>query len=120
MWMRASPHLRRTARYGFLFAALLGLGMGFVIVVGSSMGDCPPGPGCHDHDGARIGSSLLRAAPIVLVFAAGASLLLSAVHGFLSERLSPAALNLLMAVLTLALVSMSFGPAFELFLRWAT
>ena len=116
---QSSPSsVRGGRRFGCLFAVLLSGAMGFVIFVGSVMGDCSPGPGCHDDDGAVIGGGLLQAVPIILAFGAAAWLILSVAHALLQERLSPTALNILLTLVTLALVWISFDPAFELYFWW--
>lgn len=111
----ASSSLRSGGAFGCLFSLLLGLAMGFVIFIGSVMGDCEPGPGCHDNDDAVIAGGLLQAAPIVLGFGLGAWLVLSGLHALLRGRMSPLALNGLLSILTVALAWLCFEPAFELF-----
>jgi len=106
------------ARLGCLYAVLLSLSMAFVISVGSVMGDCVPGPGCHDDDGASIRSGLLRAAPIVLMFGAAASLIFAGAYALFHRRLSPRALWIFLTFATLALAWISFEPAFELYFWW--
>lgn len=89
--------------------------MGFVIFVGGVMGDCTPGPGCHDHDGALIIGHLLFALPIIAGGTTAVWFVSSLLHTLLKGLLPPVALNALLVAFTLAVVCFSFQPAFELF-----
>ena len=89
--------------------------MVFVIFVGSVMGDCTPGPGCHDHDGAWILHSLLLALPIVASGAILVWLVSSMLRHLLNGRVHPLALNGALTAATHATVWFAFSPAFELF-----
>ena len=111
-------NLRAARAYGCLFATMLGAGMSFVVFLGNVMGDCEPGPGCHDHDGVHIARDLAVALPIAAVLGAGMWLLAAAVRAALQPVIGERAVILLLVALTLALVWFSFNPAFEAFFRW--
>lgn len=111
-------NLKAARGYGCLFATLLGAGMSFVIFVGNVMGDCEPGPGCHDHDGVHIMKDLAVALPIAAVLGAGMWLLAAAVRAAFQPIIGERAVILLLVALTLALVWFGFNPAFEAFFRW--
>jgi hypothetical protein len=115
--MRFLPNdrLRAAGPFGCLFAILLGIAMASVIFVGSVMGDCTPGPGCHDHDGSRIFQSLFIALPIIFGGAAIVWLVSFALRCALQSRVPPIVLNALLAVFTIAAVWFAFHPAFDLF-----
>ncbi|ATI80639.1 hypothetical protein A6768_11985 [Sphingobium yanoikuyae] len=110
----ASGLIRRGAKFGLLYAALLGLAMSVVIFVGSVIGDCEPGPGCHDNDAAIIGLGILSAVPVVAIF----SLLLCASAGsvrhFLDARMGARATTWLLSGLTAAAAWASFDLAMTL------
>lgn len=110
-----SNRIRAAAPFGCLFAALLGVAMAFVIFVGSVMGDCSPGPGCHDHDGSRIVHSLFVALPIILSCAVVVGLVASVLRFALEGRVRPVLLNALLVSLTIAALWFAFRPAFDLF-----
>lgn len=109
---------RGTRAYGCLFAILLGAAMSFVIFLGNIMGDCPPGPGCHDHDGLHIVQDLAVALPMAALMGAGVWLLASAIRAVLQPVLGKRLVILLLVALTLALAWFGFQPAMELFFRW--
>ena len=109
-------HLNATRPFGCLSAALLGLGMSFVAFVGSVMGDCDPGPGCHDNDGAVIGYRLLITALIVLSIGAAFWFLSAVMRMLLQQRIGRVATNLFLTVVTLLIVWFGFAPAMELLL----
>jgi hypothetical protein len=92
--------------------------MSFVIFVGNVMGDCEPGPGCHDHDGIHIMQDLAVALPIAAVLGAGMWLVAAAVRAVFQPIIGERAAVLLLLALTLALVWFGFNPAFDAFFRW--
>lgn len=106
--------LRRGMKFGALYAVLLGLAMSFVIFVGSTIGDCDSGPGCHDNDAAVIGLGILSAVPIIALF----SMLLCVGAGsacrFLDDRIGSRAAKWLLAGLTVAAAWASFDLAMTL------
>lgn len=104
--------------YGCLFAILLGGAMSFVIFLGNIMGDCTPGPGCHDHDGVHILKDLAVALPIAAVLGAGVWLIASVIRKALRPIIGDMLLSVLLVALTLALAWFAFDPAMETFFRW--
>jgi hypothetical protein len=112
-------NLKATSAFGCVFAVLLPGGMSFAIFVGSIMGDCDPGPGCHDNDGIHILSGLAVALPIAASLSVGMWLLAAAIRAALRPIMGERPLFLLLTALTLALAWFAFGPAFELFFRWS-
>lgn len=103
--------------FGCLFAALLGGAMSFVIFLGNVMGDCEPGPGCHDNDGLHIFTDLAIALPIAAVLGAGVWLLASVVRMALRPLIDDRLASLILLVLTLALAWFAFDPTMETFFR---
>ncbi|MET0240521.1 MAG: hypothetical protein ABW184_11560 [Sphingobium sp.] len=110
-------HFARTRGHAALFVALLWIAMAFVIAIGSIMGDCDPGPGCHDDDGARIGRALLMMTPVALGFGALCWSVLAGLHAMLATRISFS--GWLLAITAADLAWVSLDPAFWLFLRLA-
>ena len=106
--------LRATQLFGCWYAVLLGLGIAFIDFVGTVMGDCEPGPGCHDHDAALIGVGLLKAALIAAVFGAVVWLLVAIIRLMIGSRLNAIVANCLLGALVLALLWASFSPAMDL------
>jgi hypothetical protein len=104
--------------YGCLFAALLGGAMSFVIFLGNVMGDCTPGPGCHDHDGVHILKDLAVALPIAALLGAGMWLLASVIRRALRPLIGDLLISVLLLVLTIALARLAFDPAMQTFFRW--
>lgn len=102
--------------FGCLGAALLGFAMAFVILVGTIMGDCDPGPGCHDQDGFLIARSLLLAAPIVFVAGAAVTMLAAVAHCWLSARLDRAIVKGILSIGTVIVICLGFKGAFALFM----
>ena len=115
---RVRENFKATRPFGCLFATVLGLSMGFVVFVGSVIGDCEPGAGCHDNDGLRILQGLLVALPIVCLLAAGAWLISTVLQAALGRILPQPVLSILLVAVTLALVWYCFDPAFEVFFWW--
>lgn len=113
-------NLKATRAYGCLFAALMALGMSFVIFVGNVMGDCEPGPGCHDKDGVHILQDLALALPIATLLGIGMWLLAAALRAILRPMILEPAVGVLLVGLTLVLVWVCFDPAFETFFRLTT
>jgi hypothetical protein len=111
-------NLKATRGYGCLFATLLGAAMSFVIFLGNIMGDCSPGPGCHDDDGVHILKDLAVALPIAAVLGAAMWLLAAAVRAALQPIVGERLVILLLVALILALVWFAFDPAMEIFFRW--
>jgi hypothetical protein len=107
---------RRGMKFGALYAVLLGLAMSVVIFIGSVIGDCDPGPECHDNDAAVIGGGILSAMPIIALF----STLLCAGAGtarrYLDDRIGLHATAWLLGGLTVAAVWASFDLAMALHL----
>ena len=114
----ARKAVRGSRGYGCLFVALLGGAMSLVIFLGNIMGDCTPGPGCHDHDGVHILKDLAVALPIAAVLGAGVWLLASVVRTALRPIIGDRLVGLLLFALTLALAWFAFDPAMETFFRW--
>lgn len=110
--------LKGTRAYGCLFAILLGGAMSFVIFLGNIMGDCTPGPGCHDRDALHIIEDLAVALPMAALMGAGVWLLASATRAVLQPVLGERVVILLLLALTLALAWFGFQPAMEAFFRW--
>ena len=115
---RARENLTATRGYGCLFTIAIGIPMAFVLLLGNIMGDCEPGPGCHDHDGLHILQDLLVALPIVTAFAVGAWLLVALTRSLLRLKLPGTSLIVFLVAVTLALAWFSFYPAFNLFFEW--
>ena len=112
--------LKATRTYGCLFATLLGLAMSFVVFLGNVMGDCEPGPGCHDNDDVQIMQDLAVVLPIAALLGTGMWLLAAVLRAVLRPMMHDVAVRVLLAALTLALVWVSFDPAFEAFFRLTT
>jgi len=98
--------------FGCLFAVLLGLGMAVVIVMGSTLGDCPSGYDCPDP---RMGRSFALAFPIIIGGAALIWLVTSLLRSHLQQHLRARTLRAILVGLTIAAVWFGFRPAFELF-----
>jgi hypothetical protein len=111
-------NLKATRSYGCLFATLLGGSMSFVVLLGNVMGDCSPGPGCHDNDGVHIMKDLAVALPIAAVLGAGVWLLAAAIRASLQPIIGERLVILLLVALTLALVWFGSNPAMETFFQW--
>lgn len=106
--------LRRGMKFGMLYAILLGLAMSFVVFVGSTIGDCDPGPGCHDNDAAVIGLGILSAVPIIALFSMLLCVGAGSARRFLDDQIGPRAANWLLAGLTVAAAWASFDLAMTL------
>ena len=104
--------------YGCLFAVLVGGAMSFVIFLGNIMGDCTPGPGCHDQDGLNILKDLAVALPIAAVLGTVVWLLASVIRTALRPLISGWPVSLLLMALTVVLAWFAFDPAMEAFFRW--
>lgn len=94
--------------------------MASVIFVGTIMGDCEPGPGCHDNDGAILAGPLLVLLLIVIVATGAVWLLCSILQRTLRDLVSPIAMNLFLTVLTLGLLWFGFDPLLKIFFAIAT
>ena len=110
-----SSFLRAGIPFGCLGAALLGVAMTLVIFIGSVMGDCDPGPGCHDHDGFIIARSLLLAAPVVLLVGFAITALAASADALLRDHMDGRARRALLSIVTVIAACLSFDPAFGLF-----
>lgn len=106
----------RGMKFAALYAALLGLAMGFVIFVGSIIGDCNLGPGCHDNDAAAIGLGILTAVPIVALFSMLLCVSAGSARHFLDGRIGLRATAWLLVGLTVAAVWASFDLAMTLYI----
>jgi hypothetical protein len=115
---QARENLTATRGYGCLFAMVLSIPMTFVLLLGNIMGDCEPGPGCHDHDGLHILQDLLVALPIAAAFAVGSWLLTALLRALLRSKLPETVMAVFLVVVTLAFAWFSFDPAFNLFFGW--
>lgn len=113
-WPMSAGIFRRGMKFGALYAALLGLAMSFVIFVGSTIGDCDPGPGCHDNDAAVIGLGILTAVPIVAIFSMFLCLGAGSARRFLDDRIGLRATTWLLVGLTFAAAWASFDLAMML------
>ena len=111
-------NLNATRGYGCLAATLLGGAMFFVVLLGNVMGDCEPGPGCHDHDLVHIIEDLAVVLPITAALGSGVWLLAAVIRAALQPIIGGRLVVLLLIVLTLALVWWGFNPAFEVFFWW--
>ncbi len=111
----AKGNLKAARAYGCLFATLLGLAMSFVVFLGNVMGDCEPGLGCHDNDGVHIMQDLAVVLPIAALLGIGMWLLAATLRAILCPMMHEVAVRVLLAGLTVALVWVSFDPAFETF-----
>ncbi|MGF7169226.1 hypothetical protein FHS91_000885 [Sphingobium xanthum] len=107
--------LATTWPFGCLFTVLLGLGMAFTIFVGSVMGDCEPGPGCHDRDGLLIFKGWFLALPIVISFGAVCWLVFASIRTFLADFLGVWATNILFSMTAVALAWFGLDAAFGIF-----
>ena len=82
------------------------------------MGDCNPGPGCHDRDGIHILQGLGVALPITCLFAAAVWFAAAMLRAILSRFLPQSVLNVILFSVTLAVIWFGFDPAFRLFFWW--
>jgi hypothetical protein len=114
MNLALSDLIRRGMKFGVLYAVLLGLAMSLVIFVGSIIGDCDPGPGCHDNDTAAIGLGILKAMPIVAIFSILLCVGAGAVRRILDVRIGLRATTWLLAGLTVAAAWASFDLSMTL------
>ena len=111
-------HLQGARAYGCGLAVLLGGAMFLVIFLGTAMGDCTPGPGCHDHDGLHILKSLAVALPIAAVCGIGMWAAAAVMRTALRPLLGELPVALILTGLTLGAAWFGISPAFELFKRW--
>jgi hypothetical protein len=111
-------NLKATRAYGCLLASLLGGAMSFVVFLGNIMGDCLPGPGCHDNDGVHIMKDLAVALPIAAVLGVGMWLFAAVVRAALQPIFGERLVILVLVALTLALAWFGFNPAMETFFQW--
>ena len=106
--------IRGGMKFGVLYAVLQGLAMSFVIFLGTVIGDCDPGPGCHDNDAVVIGLGILTAMPIIALF----SMILYAGAGcarsFLTDRIGSGVTVWLLGKLTVVSVWVNFDLAMML------
>jgi hypothetical protein len=107
-------HFKATRPFGCLLAGLLGLGMGFVVMLGSVMGDCEPGPGCHDHDGTEILYGLFLTAVIVSGFGLAGWLVSALARMRLRPVISAPVTNAILTALIVLFAWACFEPAMEL------
>jgi hypothetical protein len=94
-------------------AALLGV----VVFIGTSIGDCPPGPGCHDQDGSLILRGWMFSAIIASGFGVAVGLLALGLAKLVRRRTGDRGLVAVLVILTLVLIWWSVDPAFELLER---
>jgi len=114
MNLALSDLIRRGMKFGVLYAVLLGLEMSFVIFVGSIIGDCDPGPGCHDNDTATIGLGILKAVPIIATFSMLLCVGAGSVRRILDDRIGLRTTTRLLAGLTVAAAWASFDLSLTL------
>lgn len=113
-------NLRAARPYGCGLATLLALSMSFVIFLGNIMGDCEPGPGCHDNDGIHIMQDLAVALPIAVFLGIAMWFVAALLHAVLRPLIDTRLVHILLIGLTLALAWLAFDPAFETFFLWTT
>ncbi len=93
------------------------MGVWPVVFVGSIMGDCEPGPGCHDHDGLHI----LNGFAWTVAIAASVGVASWLVSGVLRMAVRPligsVSTTVVLISLTLVIVWFSFSPATELMIK---
>lgn len=106
--------IQRGAKFGLLYACLLGLAMTCVIFVGSVIGDCDPSPGCHDNDVAVTGLGILSAVPIITCAGMAVYVLAKFAHRWLEGRMSPHSTNWLLGGLAIMAVWATFDLAMML------
>ena len=109
-------HLREARYFAILYSVILALGLTAILVVGTSLGDCDPGPGCHDNDDAIIGSGLVLVLAITLAFGSAIWFLFSTVHRAAIRHLRPLLVDGLLYLLVILALLISFWPATELLL----
>lgn len=107
-------HLRAVRPFGCLAAFLLATGIGFVVFIGTLMGDCNPGPGCHDHDGLHILIGFGGAVIIAALIGIAGWLVSGLLRMVLWPLVGTVATSVLLVAVTLLIVLLSFLPAVEL------
>lgn len=115
----SSNTIKQGAKFGLVYACLLGLAMSFVIFVGSIMGDCDPGPGCHDNDAAVIGRGILSALPIIIFASTAVCAGAGVARDYLAGRIGAKSTDWLLAGVTVGAAWGSFDLAMRLFM-WVT
>ena len=110
-------HLKAARPLGCLPAFLLALGMGSIVFLGNTMGDCEPGPGCHDHDGLHILYGFAWTLAIVAPVGAACWLLSGSLRMVARPLIGAVATVVVMMALILLIVWFSFDPALELLIK---
>ena len=108
--------LKETRLFGCIPAALLAAGMGFIVLLGTTMGDCDPGPGCHDRDGLHILYAWSIVTVIASVFGVGSWLLFALLKMVMRSRLGAGTTNVILAAGVVLIVWFGFTPAMQLLL----
>jgi hypothetical protein len=110
-------HLRAARPVGCLPATLVALGMGFVVFLGDTMGDCSPGPGCHDHDGLNILNDFAWTLAIAVSIGAASWLLSGTVRMIVRPLIGAVATIVVLVAISLLIAWLGFDPAMELLLK---
>jgi hypothetical protein len=111
-------NLHSARPFGCLLIALLAPAMGFIVFVGSIMGDCAPDERCHADDGPRILYGFFMVAVISLSFGALTWLFAAVLRIIIRPLAGGSATNIILVVLVLLLVWFGFSPAMELLLSF--
>lgn len=103
--------------FGCLFAALLALAMGFVILLGTVLGDCAPGDPCHADDGLALLKDAAIVAPIALAGGVAIWLVSMAFIRLVQPRLPKRSINAVLGGFALLAAALAFAPALKLYFR---
>ena len=108
--------LKETRLFGCIPAALLAASMGFIVFLGTTMGDCEPGPGCHDRDGLHIMYGWSIVTVIASVVGVGSWLLFAVLRMAMRSWLGAGVTNVILAAGAILIVWFGFTPAMQLLL----
>jgi hypothetical protein len=110
-------HLKAARPFGCLTAVLLGVGMVFVVYLGSVLGDCVPNTACHNRDGSHILNGFLWTLVIVALIGAASWFASAILRMALRPLIGAIPTNLVLIVASLLTAWFGFGPAIELLLK---
>ncbi|MFM5954572.1 MAG: hypothetical protein ACKOPE_09770 [Novosphingobium sp.] len=103
--------------FGCLFAALLGPAMGFMVFLGTALGDCAQGDPCHQDDGISLIHDAFIVAPIVAVGGGIVWFVSNRVIRMVGDKLPRIATATILSLFATLAAWFAFGPAFDLYFR---